>query len=152
MALTVKFAKTNTKTNKPNFNHKIHHQYKYRNKIEPRGGTILGLMDRMANNFHKDQTGIHNWRNSKIVNVIGSSSFLSSFYDYLCQIDAFNRFFCYRWLLILFHQEFTTNQIQILGRPYGPIEATNDIFVVEKQQQNLKRMLMVETQIIIVTN
>jgi len=70
-----------------------------------------GLMDRVASNFHKDQTGMHSQleKLKKLLECLDQP-----FYNYLRQIDALNMFFCYRWLLILFRREFSTQQVLIL--------------------------------------
>jgi len=74
-----------------------------------------GLMDRMASNFHKDQTGMHS-QLEKLKKLLACLD--PTFYDYLRRIDALNMFFCYRWLLILFRREFSTDQIRILWEAF----------------------------------
>jgi len=62
-----------------------------------------GLMDIKAENFHKDQIGMHSQLSKldKLLRIVDSelACFLNS-------QGADNMFFCYRWLLVLFKREF----------------------------------------------
>jgi len=74
-----------------------------------------GLMDRIGSNFHKDQTGIH-LQLEKLKKLVACLD--PSLHEYLIRLDASNMFFCYRWLLIIFRREFSTNQIRILWEAF----------------------------------
>jgi len=69
------------------------------------------LMETMAPNFHKDQTGMHSQlcKLEKLVKLMDPG-----LHRFLKVCDATNMFFCYRWLLVLFKRELSIQQTYIL--------------------------------------
>lgn len=68
-----------------------------------------GLMDRMMDNFKKDQIGIH----SQLTQLARIVQYLDPpLYAHLVARRATNMFFCFRWVLILFKREFPLPDVQ----------------------------------------
>jgi len=69
---------------------------------------FAALMERMAPNFHRDQSGMQAQllALSKLVELLDNP-----LHDYFKQNECLNYFFCFRWILICFKREFDYNNV-----------------------------------------
>ncbi|KNC74889.1 hypothetical protein SARC_12574, partial [Sphaeroforma arctica JP610] len=72
---------------------------------------FVGIMDRVENNFQKDQNGVHT--------LLGRLSRLLRYYDpeltaHFAANGCENMFFCFRWVIINMKREFDYDSLQKL--------------------------------------
>jgi len=68
-----------------------------------------GLMDRIMDNFDKDQVGMHT-QLTQLSEIVKFTD--PELYQHLLEAGGTNMFFCFKWLLIVFKREFPLNDVQ----------------------------------------